>query len=93
MKSFEGIPVSAPHGGDVELLTFIVKRVKEQRAPPSVRELCAEFGWRSTNAAAWRLHRLRHHGWIDREAPRNARVITITDAGWAALEGRTAGAA
>ena len=47
-----------------ELLDFIVGYVARKGFPPSIRDMCAAFGWGSTNAAIENLDWLESYGYI-----------------------------
>lgn len=44
------------------VLDFMVDRVRLDGRPPTMREICTHFGWRSTNAASNNLRVLRDRG-------------------------------
>lgn len=47
---------------------------------PSTREMCARFGWASTNAAAYAFSTLCRKGVLERK-PKEARALRVTDEG------------
>lgn len=53
---------------------------------PTVRELCAALGGKSTSVVEYRLRKLVTMRWITRK-PQKARTIRLTTAGLAALKG------
>lgn len=59
-----------------EVLEFIRRYLAERGFPPSVRNICDWFGWRSTNAAEDHLRALERKGAI-RLSPGVARGIRI----------------
>jgi repressor LexA len=58
------------------ILAFVRDRVHENGFPPSIREICDEFGIRSTNGARYYLNRLHEKGFIVRN-PRISRGIEL----------------
>jgi repressor LexA len=89
VKPEKGHPGAAPSGGvaspgQLETLRLIAAHLKLNGYPPTVRELVADLGIRSTNDVAERLRALVKKGLIRRGA-RSARAIAITDLGQAAL--------
>jgi len=58
------------------ILTYVRDRVHENGFPPSIREICDEFGIRSTNGARYYLNRLHEKGFIIRN-PRISRGIEL----------------
>lgn len=71
--------------GQLRALHLISDHLKAHGYPPTVRELVAGLGISSTNDVSGRLAALVTKGLILRGA-RSARAITITAAGWAALQ-------
>ena len=61
-----------------EVMVWLVAFMDERGRPPSVRELAAGLGLRSTRSAADHLHRLHRLGAIER-TPRTARGISVAD--------------
>jgi SOS-response transcriptional repressor LexA len=45
-----------------EVLTFMRRYLADNRMPPTVREICVEFGWASGNAALEHLKALLRKG-------------------------------
>lgn len=65
-----------------EVLRYVVEHVRTEGYPPSGREVCARFGWRSTRTAAvrlaesWRVSKSKRRA---RGAARVARGIRVLD--------------
>lgn len=77
---------SAPTGltaRTAAVLAFIEDCIAVERHPPTMREICAHFGWTGTNAAAFHTGILIKRGFIafeprgigDRRTPRGLRVL------------------
>jgi len=47
-----------------KVLAFFERRHREGLPPPTVRELCSEFGWRSTGTARDHIRALVRKGWL-----------------------------
>ncbi|WP_426751677.1 LexA family protein [Myxococcus sp. Y35] len=74
-----------PTARQLEVLAFVhLHQVAFERAP-STHELCARFGWASTNSSADYLQRLAGHGLLTR-TPGIARGLRLTAAGRAAAQ-------
>lgn len=58
------------------ILAFVRDQVHENGFPPSIREVCDEFGIKSTNGARYYLNRLHEKGYIIRN-PRISRGIEL----------------
>lgn len=60
-----------------KILRFVVHRQQETGYPPTVREIAAEFGFRSPKAASDHLAALERKGYIDRQSgmARGLRVL------------------
>src|SRR5262252_10264759 len=82
------LPVQAAQGGSTSMLNpkarqifeFIYRYGKEHGYPPTVREICDEFGIASTNGARYYLAILERDGYIKRN-PRISRGTEITESG------------
>lgn len=62
----------------LEILDFIKSEVLKKGYPPSVREICAALGLRSTSTVHGHLIRLEKYGYIRRD-PTKPRAIEILD--------------
>jgi repressor LexA len=60
------------------VLDFIRDEIGKKQCPPSIREIVAHFGYRSTKAASDHLAALERKGYISREKG-NARSIRLAD--------------
>ena len=67
-----------------QVLTAIANSLEENGFPPTIPELCEQFGFASTNGMAEHLQALERKGYISRQ-PMKARAIRLTDAGRAAV--------
>lgn len=65
-----------------ECLKVVTDHIDREGYPPSLREICAAMGIRSTNGAAEHLAALERKGWIERVGgkSRGVRVISRGDA-------------
>jgi repressor LexA len=70
------------------ILRFLARRAGAGEPPPSVREVAAEAGLRSSQTAYHHLKKLEEEGYVLREGGR-AKMIWLTEKGWEAA-GRTA---
>jgi len=59
------------------VLSFIIKRQKNQGSPPTIREIAEHFGYKSTNNARQHLRLIERKGYI-RLIPGKARGIEIS---------------
>jgi repressor LexA len=59
------------------VLDFIREALAGKGYPPTLREICAHFGWSSTNAAATHLGELQRKGYIEieRHKSRGLRLV------------------
>ena len=57
-----------------EILSAVRQRVGRGEPPPSYRELCSEFGWRSTGTARDHLKALERKGYVQLPGHRGGRV-------------------
>ena len=71
-----------------EILRFLARRAGAGETPPSVREVAAAAGLRSSQTAYHHLKKLEEEGYVGREGGR-AKMIWLTEKGWEAA-GRTA---
>ena len=62
----------------MEIYRYIVRCVKQQGYPPSVREICRALNIKSTATAHYYLDKLEERGVITRNANKN-RAISLTD--------------
>ena len=63
------------------ILRFLAVRTSEGEAPPSVREVGARVGLKSTKSAYGHLRWLEEEGYLEREGAR-ARSVRLTEKGW-----------
>ncbi len=63
-----------------QVLAFVVRIEAETGQTPTVREICAQFGFHSTTAARCHLAALERRGCITRR-PYYPRGVSSTDAG------------
>lgn len=61
-----------------EVLGFVRAHVAEHNYPPTTRELCAHFGFASTNAASDHLRALERKGYLYR-VPGEPRALRLLD--------------
>jgi repressor LexA len=76
------------------ILRFLARRAGAGEPPPSVREVAAAVGLRSSQTAYHHLKKLEEDGYVEREGGR-AKMVWLTEKGWeaagrAALMGRIA---
>jgi repressor LexA len=76
------------------ILRFLARRAGAGEPPPSVREVAAAVGLRSSQTAYHHLKKLEEDGYVGREGGR-AKMVWLTEKGWeaagrAALMGRIA---
>jgi len=62
-----------------QVYNFIVEFTNENNYPPTVREICHEFGFSSTSVAHYYLEKLRKEGKISNEKNKN-RAISLPNA-------------
>src|SRR6185503_12659979 len=62
------------------IFEFVRDRLMHEHAPPTLREIAAEFGYRSKRAAECHLEALRRKGWLTAE-PGKARSLRLGLAG------------
>ncbi len=61
-----------------EVLLYIQHCIDNRGIPPTIKEICAWFGWTSTNAASDNLEALQRKGWLSLGgAYRSARTMTV----------------
>lgn len=70
-----------------EVYAFILTFRAEHGVVPSIREMCAAFGWRSTNAAADKLDALERRGLIRRDDHARSRMYEVIGQKCAACHG------
>ncbi|HYF03662.1 MAG TPA: transcriptional repressor LexA [Patescibacteria group bacterium] len=63
--------------GDV--LYFLKKRVQSEGMPPTIQEICTEFGFASTNGVSEILKALEKKGFLKRIAKGSSRGIQLTE--------------
>ena len=54
-----------------DIYTYLNRHLEEHGYPPTLREICSEFGMRSTRAASDHLHALERKGFISRTRDRS----------------------
>lgn len=66
-----------PNGRKQQILDFVNKQVEEKGYPPSVREICAAVGFKSTSTVHDYLEKLEKEGLIKKDAakPRALKVV------------------
>ncbi|MBL7997749.1 MAG: hypothetical protein JNL32_03830 [Candidatus Kapabacteria bacterium] len=74
-----------------DVMYFLKAFIREKRYAPSIKEICAEFGFASTNAAHEILKALEVKGYISRPGKGTSRSIIIKD-GTAERDGGAASA-
>ena len=57
-----------------EIYDYLVRHLSEQGYPPTLREICAEFGMKSTRAASDHLLALARKGYITRDKDRSRAI-------------------
>jgi len=65
-----------------KLLTYVLDSIRQSGSPPTVREICAEFGYRSTGTARDHLEALETKGYL-RKVPGKSRGLIPQN--WAKL--------
>jgi len=73
---------SEPTKAQARVLTAILDHMMQRGGSPTLRELGALVGVRSTNGVTEHLVRLESRGLISR-SPMVSRAVVITDSGWA----------
>ena len=73
-----------------EVLAYIGKESAVCGRPPTVREICGHFGFRSPRAASCHLEALEKKGWIRREANRSRAIRLMHDPRGIPIVGRVA---
>jgi repressor LexA len=68
----------------LEVLRFLASRASKGASPPSVREVQAAVGLRSTKSTYGHLRGLEEAGYVEREGSQ-ARGTKLTERGWAAV--------
>ncbi len=71
------------HPRRLRILRYLARREAVGEAPPSVREVAAEAGLRSSQTAHYHLGRLEEEGYLRREG-RRAKTARLTERGWEA---------
>ncbi len=87
----EGREATVAEGLDVkgmEILGFLACRSTRGEGPPSLREVSAAAGFRSSRSAHVHLRKLEEGGYVERE-PGRARSIKLTRRGWSAALSET----
>ncbi len=65
----------------IEILRFLARRDSRGEGAPSLREISAAVGFRSSRSAYVHLQRLEEAGYVEREG-RRARGVRLTSRGW-----------
>ena len=73
----------ALHPRRVEILRYLARRARDEGPPPSVREIGASVGLRSSQSVHHHLLRLEEEGYVARLG-RGARTLGLTGKGWEA---------
>ncbi len=68
----------------IEVLRFIEKKHRKEGLPPTIREICEQFHWASTNTAAGHLESLEKQGALQERKGRT-RWLLLTPKGQRAL--------
>ena len=63
------------------ILKFIVRHSEERGYPPTIREICEEFGIRSTNGVNDHLKAIERKGWLERGALKSRALVVTPDEG------------
>src|SRR5215210_7245230 len=86
---YGSVLVEAPNRRKLEILRFIASRASKGENPPSVREVGAAVGLRSSRSAHAHLERLEEVGYVERSGS-GVRTVRLTEKGWSAvLDGGT----
>src|SRR5919202_12696 len=70
----------SPHPRRERILRFLARRAGSGDPPPSVREVGAEVGLRSSQTVHHHLRKLEEDGYVVRES--GARMVRLTEKGW-----------
>lgn len=73
---------SPPTDRQAQILGFIIAHIEDNGAPPTLREISAEFSLGSTNAAMDHLRALKRRGLIDFGERLKSRFIRIPNVRW-----------
>jgi repressor LexA len=74
-----------PSPRQIEVLAYLSSYQQANESPPTVREICQHFGWRSENAAHSHLRALTELKLVARPGPRRY-ALRLTAAGRALLK-------
>jgi len=76
MQSISNTKSAQPRVSDAQIIAFVRRFIAEHGYPPTMREIMAGIGLRSTSAVSYRLSRLEERGHIERDAavPRGIRL-------------------
>src|ERR687890_377643 len=86
---YGSVLVETPNRRKLEILRFIASRASKGENPPSVREVGAAVGLRSSRSAHAHLERLEEVGYVERSGS-GVRTVRLTEKGWGAvLDGST----
>jgi repressor LexA len=86
---YGSVLVEAPNRRKLEILRFIASRASKGENPPSVREVGAAVGLRSSRSAHAHLEWLEEVGYVERSGS-GVRTVRLTEKGWGAvLDGST----
>lgn len=70
-----------PTARQLAIVAFWAHQTDESGYPPTLREVCSEFGFSSTNAASDHVNCCARKGLLRRTADRRGRGIIVTDLG------------
>lgn len=60
-----------------EILEFIENQIRESGYPPSIREICDNFSFKSTNAVVDHLDALVRKGYLSRESSKSRAIMVL----------------
>src|SRR5919112_5889901 len=81
---YGSVLVEAPNRRKLEILRFIASRASKGENPPSVREVGAAVGLRSSRSAHAHLERLEEVGYVEHSGS-GVRMVRLTEKGWGAV--------
>jgi repressor LexA len=85
---YGSVLVEVPNRRKLEILRFIASRASKGENPPSVREVGAAVGLRSSRSAHAHLERLEEGGYVERSGS-GVRTVRLTEKGWGAVLDRS----
>lgn len=74
--------MKGPTERQLQVVRFIASHLNERGFPPSIREICAAMGFKSTNAASDVLGVLERKALVVRRVLGQSRGVALTDAAW-----------